>query len=189
MDYKQLGVKLYHFEFPPPIDLEAIKTFGEDLIPVCDQKIKELQNKWEEIDFKRRQYDFLIQRAKQKKLDYELVYPFKAADIGIETQYIKKWIVYWYRTKRFAQKNPIQQSKNLTDEDIERARSFPFDQLLGGKFKAPCPFHEEKSASFMIFKRQNYGKCFGCQWYGSTIDFVMQKESLSFVEAVRSLNV
>lgn len=188
MDYEQHGRELIHFTLPPSIDLQAIELFGEDMIPICESKIKELYEKWDQIKFKKNQYNFLIEKTKQQGLNPELVYSFKVNDTAIDEEYIQKWIVYWYRVKKFAIKEPIFPDNQLTDVEIERARSFPYSELLGGKFKAPCPFHKEKSASFMVYKRENYGKCFGCQWYGSTIDFVMQKEDMNFQDAVKYLN-
>jgi hypothetical protein len=75
----------------------------------------------------------------------------------------------------------------ITDDMIEAARQFPFDQLLevNRNRMAVCPFHGDKDPSFSI--KNNYGWCFGCQWKGDTIQFVMEKEGLRFADAVRRL--
>lgn len=58
----------------------------------------------------------------------------------------------------------------------------------GSHFKACCPFHSEKTASFVIFPDQNTWHCFGaCNQGGDVIDFVMRIDGLSFGEAVRRL--
>lgn len=57
----------------------------------------------------------------------------------------------------------------------------------GSRLRCCCPFHEEKTPSFFVNTSRNTYHCFGCGEHGSPIDFVMKKESLSFVEAVRKL--
>lgn len=50
-----------------------------------------------------------------------------------------------------------------------------------------CPFHGEKTASLCINDIDNFFYCFGCHVGGNVISFVMQIESQSFMEAVRTL--
>ncbi|OGQ51419.1 MAG: DNA primase [Deltaproteobacteria bacterium RIFCSPLOWO2_02_FULL_53_8] len=50
-----------------------------------------------------------------------------------------------------------------------------------------CPFHTEKSPSFSVSADKRMFYCFGCRETGSVIDFLMKKDGLDFVEAVRSL--
>ena len=57
-------------------------------------------------------------------------------------------------------------------------------QENGTQFKALCPFHEDKNPSLSVDPQKNVWHCFGCQKGGSSIDFVMEKEGLSFKEAV-----
>ena len=52
---------------------------------------------------------------------------------------------------------------------------------------ASCPFHSDKTPSFHVQKSGN-GKCFGCGWHGTVIDFVMQMFTLDFQSALRKLN-
>lgn len=56
-----------------------------------------------------------------------------------------------------------------------------------GDWWAPCPFHQEKSASFHVDDRKGFFYCFGCHAKGSHFDFLMQSENLGFVEAVEAL--
>jgi hypothetical protein len=79
-------------------------------------------------------------------------------------------------------------SGRITDQDIESAKNYPFENLIETKRGfAICPFHQEKTASFYINKKKNYGKCFGCGWFGDTIQFVMQTENKTFIQAVKML--
>lgn len=56
-----------------------------------------------------------------------------------------------------------------------------------GDWWAPCPFHEEKSASFHVLDREGYYKCFGCGASGDAITFLRELENMSFIEAVKTL--
>lgn len=57
----------------------------------------------------------------------------------------------------------------------------------GSNYKACCPFHDEKSPSFMVSPAKNIFKCFGCGKSGDSIHFVMEHERLSYPEALRYL--
>jgi DNA primase len=56
-----------------------------------------------------------------------------------------------------------------------------------GDWWAPCPFHQEKSASFHVDDRKGFYYCFGCQAKGDMIGFVMETENVPFIDAVRIL--
>ncbi len=51
--------------------------------------------------------------------------------------------------------------------------------------KACCPFHQEKSPSFVLYN--DHYHCFGCGAHGDIITFAMQHEKLSFVDAIEKL--
>lgn len=57
----------------------------------------------------------------------------------------------------------------------------------GSAYKALCPFHEEKSPSFMIQKGDSHYHCFGCGAHGDAIQFLMQRQGFTFIEAIESL--
>ncbi len=50
-----------------------------------------------------------------------------------------------------------------------------------------CPFHEEKTASMHIYEQTNTWRCFGCQKWGSNIDFLMESYGISVKEAIELL--
>lgn len=60
-------------------------------------------------------------------------------------------------------------------------------QKSGASYKACCPFHEEKTPSFMIQKGDTHYHCFGCGAHGDAIAFLMGYMKMSFVEAIESL--
>ena len=56
-----------------------------------------------------------------------------------------------------------------------------------GDFWACCPFHTEKSPSFHADDRKGFYHCFGCKASGDVFTFMVEKEGLSFPEAVERL--
>ncbi|WP_147124354.1 DNA primase [Shimia ponticola] len=56
-----------------------------------------------------------------------------------------------------------------------------------GDLWAPCPFHQEKTASFHVDDRKGYYYCFGCHAKGDAISFVRETENVGFMEAVEIL--
>ncbi|HUJ75200.1 MAG TPA: CHC2 zinc finger domain-containing protein, partial [bacterium] len=57
----------------------------------------------------------------------------------------------------------------------------------GANYKGLCPFHGEKTPSFMVNPARRMYHCFGCDAGGSVVDFVMAYERLDFPQAVRAL--
>ena len=58
---------------------------------------------------------------------------------------------------------------------------------VGSNYAATCPFHNEKSPSFMVSPSKGIFHCYGCGIGGGSIKFVMEYEKLSFVEAVEKI--
>lgn len=56
-----------------------------------------------------------------------------------------------------------------------------------GDMWSPCPFHQEKTASFHVDDRKGFYYCFGCHEKGDAINFVRETENVSFIEAVEIL--
>lgn len=57
----------------------------------------------------------------------------------------------------------------------------------GRTFKALCPFHPEKTPSFIVHPEKQIFHCFGCGVGGNVFSFVMKYENLTFPEALRNL--
>jgi len=57
----------------------------------------------------------------------------------------------------------------------------------GRNYKALCPFHHEKTPSFIVSPEKQIYHCFGCGAGGNVFNFLMQVENISFPEAVRLL--
>lgn len=94
------------------------------------------------------------------------------------------------------ERKPRQNSKGrITPEDIANAKLFPLSQLYhgkliqqGDKLVGKCPFHEgDDTPSFTIYKSQNRFFCFGCNAGSDSIDYVMRRDGVDFIEAVKTL--
>lgn len=57
----------------------------------------------------------------------------------------------------------------------------------GRHFKGLCPFHSEKSPSFIVSTERQSFKCFGCQEGGDVISFLQKYDGMSFLEALEML--
>jgi len=57
----------------------------------------------------------------------------------------------------------------------------------GANFKANCPFHGEKTPSFVVSPQKQIFHCFGCGIGGDAIKFVMEYEKLNYPEAIEKL--
>ena len=85
----------------------------------------------------------------------------------------------------------------FTKESLEQLRSRidlvevlnPYIKLQrsGASYKALCPFHEERSPSFVIQKGDSHYHCFGCGAHGDAIQFLMAHLKMGFSDAVETL--
>jgi DNA primase len=55
----------------------------------------------------------------------------------------------------------------------------------GANYQGVCPFHDEKTPSFYVSPARGIYKCFGCGKGGNTVNFVMDHEQMSYIEAIK----
>lgn len=79
----------------------------------------------------------------------------------------------------------IQQVRDLSIDTIIK----PYVELTkkGSSLMGLCPFHSERTPSFSVSPQKNVYYCFGCRRGGDGIGFIMEKENLSFQEAVKRI--
>jgi twinkle protein len=83
--------------------------------------------------------------------------------------------------------------QNVVDEIKQRASTFEvvsdFVKLkkTGVNYTGICPFHDEKSPSFVVNPVKNIYKCFGCGKGGDSISFMIESQKKSFPEAIKYL--
>ena len=85
----------------------------------------------------------------------------------------------------------------MTNEIIEQIRnSFDICEIIGETvtlkkvsrgYVGICPFHDEKTGSFHVYKDTQSFYCFGCHKAGDVFTFVMEAENLTFPEVVKNL--
>ena len=82
---------------------------------------------------------------------------------------------------------------DIVDKIIDAARieevvgDFVTLKKRGSNYQACCPFHNEKTPSFSVSPAKGIYKCFGCGKSGTAVGFVMEHESMSYVEALKYL--
>jgi DNA primase len=83
-------------------------------------------------------------------------------------------------------KNSIENLKNNLDV-VDILSQYLQLKKSGANFKACCPFHGEKTPSFVVSPAKQIYHCFGCGAGGDSIKFVMEYEKLSYPEAIEKL--
>ena len=72
---------------------------------------------------------------------------------------------------------------------VEIISSYVTLDRSGRRYKAPCPFHQEKTPSFVVYPDRQSWHCYGaCASGGDIFSFVMQADNLDFAEALRRLS-
>lgn len=80
----------------------------------------------------------------------------------------------------------VDQVQQLNDI-VDVISSYVSLKRAGRNFKANCPFHQEKTPSFMVNPDKQIFHCFGCGVGGDVFSFLMKHEQLNFPEALKSL--
>lgn len=80
----------------------------------------------------------------------------------------------------------IQELLNRIDITDVVERYVPLKKA-GSNFSACCPFHNEKTPSFTVSLIKQFYHCFGCGRHGNAINFLMEYNGMSFVDAVEHL--
>lgn len=84
------------------------------------------------------------------------------------------------------QNNQVEEVKNKTDI-VSIISEYIEVKKAGRNYKANCPFHGEKTPSFMISPELQMYKCFGCGKSGDVFTFIEEHEGMEFGEALKYL--
>lgn len=79
----------------------------------------------------------------------------------------------------------VERIDSLTDEEIDSARDFPMEQLVGADGKIECQWHQDSSPSMVVY--HDHVHCFVCGKHLNTIGWQMEVGGMSFYKAVKSL--
>lgn len=83
--------------------------------------------------------------------------------------------------------NEIVQKVIDTANIVEVISEFVSLKKAGVNYKGLCPFHNEKTPSFIVSPSKQIFKCFGCGEAGTAVSFLMKHENFTFNEAIRWL--
>ena len=70
---------------------------------------------------------------------------------------------------------------------VEVVSEFVTLRKSGSNYKGLCPFHNERTPSFMVSPARNMCHCFGCGKGGNPVNFIMEHEQMTYPEALRWL--
>lgn len=79
--------------------------------------------------------------------------------------------------------NKIMDAANIVDV----VSDFVTLKRAGANLKGLCPFHDDRTPSFIVSPAKNYCKCFACGKGGNPVGFIMEHEQVSYPEALRYL--
>lgn len=193
-DWEQPKPLLGAWRYPPKtVDTTVINLFADELPTIAEHKVLEASQRLKTIE---KEHRLIIKDTPANEPDRQ-VYIGLESVYHAEKLYILKWLDYWVKVHDLAKGiepfKKIKINKKITNKQIQKTKNYPIQDLYDGnlrqnghRFLGLCPFHVEKTPSFTIYD-DGHAKCFGCQWYGNAIDFVMKRDGIDFVEAVRRL--
>lgn len=115
------------------------------------------------------------------------------ADLIIEMQYLNGYDTEAFNYRKTEIRKEIRwylkRNRNTGEElNISTAKDYPFERLMVfNNGMAKCPFHDDTEPSLKYYKKTNTVHCFSCNKSWDTIQYIMDIEGKSFVEAVISL--
>lgn len=183
------------------IFLEMKRGFQREIMPKTRQAIKELITETDQGFQKECRIEYLKERMSDLIVEtWELIgryedYQKRERTIerlltGEKIQGTTKDITKLQGEIIFLKKGNKTNKTGVTPEMVERAKAYPFESLIevNRNHMALCPFHGDKRPSMKYYPENNTLFCFGCQWRGDTIAFVMQQHGMGFSQAIKYLN-
>lgn len=189
--------------YPPKIDLsQSFEEYTDGLCESIPFKIEEILLEMEKIE----EYYLLLKKSisflnLRGEIDPVGIYFwFLWAELIFSDYYIyQKWLIYWLnlfeKVSDYETEEPFLKKNRFDSWEMYSIKLKPIEDYYPGEIKGMnnrlyglCPFHEERTASFFIFRNSNTYHCFGCGLGGDVIDFIVNLKNLSFKEAVEYLS-
>lgn len=174
---------------------EEMKTFG-----VSQSLILEKIFEWDEtrkqviseMEDEKKQIHNHLSKFETTQEEYDLAFKINAVQklytLAEELLNAEKQIT---RLITYVEKHEV--DNQLTPTQVLQASTKDFTPMLttgvihaAGRKKTICPFHQEKTPSFVIYPNNSY-YCFGCQEYGDAITFIQKTQNMNFPQAVTYL--
>lgn len=92
----------------------------------------------------------------------------------------------YYSDVEMIDRNTIQRVMDAADI-VDVVKEFVTLRKAGVNYKGLCPFHDEKTPSFVVSPSKQYCKCFSCGKGGNVVHFIMEHEQLTYPEAIKWL--
>ena len=179
--------------FPYPTEIELLKIFPEGK-GIIRQKIDE----WKKVKVKLLSEEVMpvLKSISGIKDDFARWFCKETYKVLVNPRFIEalEQLARLERLKILT--TDTKHSKNILnfEQKKETAKQtpilslYPFKKLrkIGSRYTALCPFHNEKTASFVIYPENTF-YCFGCHAHGDAISFMKLMKNCDFKEAVGSL--
>jgi len=174
-------------------DRTRVRKIETELVERFEKKYKELVKKWRvsylESEIKELETQLLkIEQDYQKSVERAEPYWFRRVVYNLcKSDKIRKKIKGLTFRLRWAKYSGQISRDRIAPDMIVRAREYPIRDLVDVNSAGfcICPFHNDKSPS--MYTKNNFFFCYSCNWSGDTIKFLMERDNLSFVEAVKRL--
>jgi len=178
-----------------PKGKELMQIFPEAM-RIVPEKIKEWQEEKEKVSSVAMEKLRIIKESSADEFSkwfYErIVEMFEGQELADITRRIN------FLKSLLPQENHKNWGRREFESMLERARAYPIINVAenagmrlrpsGKRFVSLCPFHNEKTPSFMLYSETNTFYCFGCNEFGDVIKLTMQIYGINFVDAVKLIN-
>lgn len=182
-------------ELPTFTELEWLLQFEDQL----KENTKILLNR---LNNELNQFDELLAELEEKKkyfkhVEWGIVWfaDYAISQLEQEEKAIEREIKKTTWLIQSIGRGKTENKRGITPEQINAARNSPIENYYVGKLNKRgkraiglCPFHSEKSPSFIIYLDQNSFWCYSCNTGGDSISFVMKQQGITFPEAVKLMS-
>lgn len=176
--------KLKDWKLVDEKEFEYLEEIDEAYSPT-DIKVKkwekEIRDNGNEIYF----MDEIERKVVEEKIKNECLKKVKEM-IERNTNYLDIKVFMIQNGIKFEKKKKNFNSSKLTQDEINKAKSYPLENLVGKSKYILCPFHKDNKPS--LYVKNGFGYCFSCNEKVDSIRWVMHNNNVGFIEAVKILS-